>query len=120
MSAINIAMKQSLNGQHKQHRVGAVIVKGGAVLSTGYNKMRFTRELQRPTLHAEADAILKVLKEGRQASLVGAVLYVSRYTKGGKVGLAKPCSSCMELIRSVGISCVNYTNDDGSTTRMKV
>ena len=116
----SLAAKCSLSGEHTKHRLGCVIVKGGAVLSTGHNQLRYTKQLKKPTLHAEADAILKVLKGQNQHLLVGAVMYVSRYTRGGNIGLAMPCSNCLALIRSVGIKTVFYTTDEGTTEKMKV
>lgn len=110
-----IASKVALKSTQK-HRLGCVITKGGRVISTGFNQMRPSRIIGRPTLHAEAAAILKVLNERRQHDLVGSHLYVSRWTTGGRIGMARPCAECMGLIRSVGIRTVHYTNDDGRTT----
>lgn len=115
-----LAAKCSLNGEHPQHRLGAVIVKGGSVLATGYNQLRYTKQFRKPTLHAEADAILKVLKGQNQHLLVGSDIYVSRFTRGGAIGMAAPCASCMSLIASVGIKNVYYTTDDGTTEKYKV
>lgn len=114
------AAKQALFGEHKQHRVGAVIVKGGAVLSTGFNQLRYTKQFRKPTLHAEADAILKLLKDHRQHLLVGSEIFVQRFTRGGRSGLARPCPDCYSLIRSVGIKAIHYTNDEGTTSSIKV
>lgn len=114
-----IANKVALNSVHK-HRVGAVITKGGSVVSTGYNQMRPSRLLNTPTLHAEAAAILKVLNEHRPHTLVGSHIFVSRWTKGGRIGLSKPCQKCSELIKSVGISSVTYTTNDGGSKRIRV
>ncbi len=99
--------------------MGAVVVKGSRILSTGFNQMRPSGLLRTNTLHAEAAAILKLLKEGRQHDLVGASLYVSRYTRGGRIGLARPCAVCMQLIRSVGIREVSFTTNEG-TEKLKL
>lgn len=106
---IRRAAIEALKSTHKQHRMGAVIVKGGRVLSTGYNTMQPSARLGTNTRHAEAHAILKLLKEGRLHSLAGADLYVTRFTRGGSVGLSRPCSACAELARSVGVSRVFYS-----------
>lgn len=113
--SIRIAARQALKSDFKQHRLGAVIVKGGRVLSTGFNSRRPSRLLHTTTLHAEAAAILKLLKQRRLSDLAGAHIYVTRFTKGGSVGLARPCSACFDLIRSVGITRVFYTTNDGNT-----
>lgn len=113
---IRIAKKTAKKSLFKQHRLGAVIVKGSRVLSTGFNQRRYTKELKQPTLHAEADAILKLLKQRNQTSLVGAELYVTRFTAGGVVSMARPCESCMALIRAVGIKRIHYSNNSGNVS----
>jgi deoxycytidylate deaminase len=100
--------------------MGAVLVKGSRILAVGHNQLRPSKIIGTTTLHAEAAAILKLLKEGRQHDLVNASLYVSRYTRGGRIGLARPCASCMSLIRSVGIQEISYTTNEGNTMMEKV
>lgn len=117
---IKWAQKEALKSTYKQHRVGAVIVKGGNILATGYNELRPSGLLKTPTLHAEASAILKLLKAGRQNDLVGSDLYVTRFTRGGDVGISKPCEHCYSLCLSVGIKRIYYTDVDGSVKRMKL
>ena len=111
-----IASKEAAKSSHSQHRLGAVIVKGSRILSAGYNDIyRSSRLLHVNTLHAEAAAILKLLKEKRLSDLCGSELYVTRFTRGGSVGCSKPCAACMDLIRSVGIKKVHYINTKGIT-----
>ena len=111
---------QAAKSQHKQHKLGAVIVKGGRILATGFNAMRPSALLKTQTLHAEAAAVLKLLKEKRMHDLAGSEMYVSRFTKGGRVGLAKPCVHCEQLIRAVGIKRVWYTTSSGTTSSFKI
>lgn len=118
--SFRIAQKEALKSSHKQHRLGAVIVKGGRILSTGYNELRPSKIIGTPTLHAEASAILKLLKEKRIHDLAGTNLYVSRYTRGGSVGIARPCNNCFDLIRSVGISRVYFTVNNAETGMIKL
>jgi len=112
--SFRIAQKVALKSPHPQHRMGAVIVKGNRILSTGYNEFRYSKYIKTPTLHAEASAILKLLRESRFNDLVGSELYVTRWTPGGRIGLAAPCRSCMELIRSVGIRRVAFSDSEDS------
>lgn len=118
--SFRMANKVALKSTFKQHRVGAVIVKGGNILSTGYNSRQPSGLLKTETRHAEAAAILKLLKEGRQHELVGSSMYVSRFTRGGRLGISRPCSNCELLIRSVGIREVFFINEEGTTERMKI
>lgn len=114
------AAKAAQKSKVSQHKLGAVVVKSGNILSSGFNQLRYTKEMGRPTLHAEEAAILKLLKDGRLHDLAGSEIFVSRFTKGGRVGMARPCSTCSSLIESVGISRVSYTTDFGTTMSYKV
>jgi deoxycytidylate deaminase len=118
--SMRMAAKAAKESTFKQHRLGAVIVKGGNILATGFNTRQPSSLLKTATRHAEASAILKLLKKGRQHDLVGSSLFVSRFTSGGRIGLSRPCDHCMGLIRSVGIKEVWYTTDEGTTERLKV
>lgn len=117
---IRIAKKQAKKSAFLKHRVGAVIVKGNRVISTGYNEIRYSHYLDKPTVHAEEAAVIKVLNRLGQHDLVGARIYVSRYTKAGHIGIAAPCSRCRTLLRSVGISSAVYTTDSGGVEEMKL
>lgn len=61
-------------------------------------------------VHAEIHALSYIYGDDIQWSKVG--IYVYRITKAG-YGLAKPCPSCMQLIRDLGIKNVFYTTNDG-------
>ncbi len=117
---IRIASKQALNSKFHRHHLGAVIVRGNRVLSTGYNEIRYSKELRKSNIHAEESAIVKLLKARRQNELVGADIYVSRVCPSGRSGLAAPCASCNALIRSVGINRVFYTTDTDTVEEYKV
>ena len=117
--SFRIASRQAKHSPHVQHKLGAVIVKGGRILSTGFNSIRPSSLLGTRTLHAEAAAILQLLKQRRLHDLAGADIYVTRYTKGGAVGMAKPCDHCRGLIRSGGMLRIHYTTGSGTTVTEK-
>jgi len=116
---MRIAAKEAKKSNHKQHRHGAVIVKGGNILSTGYNQLRPSNVIKTKTLHAEAHAILRILNQRRHHELVGSTMYVSRWTRGGILSQSRPCSDCCNLMRSVGIYDCVFTTIDGNE-RMKL
>jgi len=118
--SMRMAAKAAMQSKFEQHRVGAVIVKGGNILATGFNSRQPSSVLGTPTRHAEGAAILTMLKEHRQHDLVGSSLYVTRFTRGGRIGLSRPCPACMGLIQAVGIRSVTYTTDEGQTEVIKV
>jgi deoxycytidylate deaminase len=118
--SFRLAEKQALKSPFLQHRVGAVVMKGKRVLSTGYNSIRWSSVTRRPTAHAEASAISKLLAAHRLEDLAGSTLFVTRFTRGGVISCARPCSECESLIRAVGIDKVYYTDFDGTTKEMIV
>lgn len=110
------AHSQAARSPYPRHKLGAVISKGGRILSTGFNQSGYSHII-RPatgTVHAEEAAILKLLKARRLHDLVGADIHVSRLTPGGRHALAKPCERCMDLIRSCNLRRVFYTTDEGT------
>jgi deoxycytidylate deaminase len=97
-----IALKKALENDVQRHRVGCAVVKGGKILSVEHNLY---------TKHAEERATNKVWR----SELVGATVYVARpmYNEEVPIGLAKPCSDCEKLLRSLGIKKVVYSNNGG-------
>lgn len=118
--SIRRALIEAKKSTFLPHRVGAVIAKGHRILSTGFNSRQSSGRLGTSTRHAEASAILKLLKERRLNDLVGAAVYITRFKRSGIVGMAKPCPSCAELIRSVGISTIVYTGETGESVEERV
>jgi len=93
---------------------GAVIVKGGRVIGTGFNKDRNNPYFVSPehikthcSVHAEVEAI-------RDAgwNVKGAVLYVARVNSQGKDRYSKPCERCEAVIEETQIKKVIYTRSD--------
>lgn len=91
---------------------GCVIVKGGRVLGTGWNKDRNHPTIVSPehiktdcSFHAEEVAI----REAGPSNIKGAIIYVARVNRQGNDRNSKPCSKCSDLIDKVGIKRVVYT-----------
>lgn len=120
--AKQIAQKKS---NHAAHRMGAVVVKGNRILSTGANQVsrgcKYIHDKKwSDSLHAEAAAILQLLKHNDLRSLAGADLYVTRINKVGHVRMAKPCRYCQDLAQAVGIRRIFYTTNEGTTECFRV
>jgi deoxycytidylate deaminase len=99
-------------------RVGAVIANKKQILSSGINQMRGfkfcpTDRKWPNSLHAEQDAILKLLNSRKCNQLIGSTIFISRILRSGKPGNAKPCKICEQLIKAVGIKKVVYTTETG-------
>jgi len=88
------------------YQLGAVIFKGGKIISSGYNS---------GWVHAEHSA-LKKLKPNRAK---GADILVVRVNKTG-LTMAKPCDNCQLRLRKNGIKRVFYTNANGEMEIMKL
>lgn len=92
---------------------GAVVVKGGRVLGTGFNRNRNHPKIVSPehiktdcSFHAEEIAI----RESGE-NLKGAIIYVARVNRQGKDRDSKPCPRCISLIEEVGIKRIIYTSE---------
>jgi deoxycytidylate deaminase len=114
---MDMSLKQAIKSSLR-YRVGAVITRNGRIISVGTNQAnRYSKYIDNKfrkcnaSLHAEADAIMKLLKEAKLDRLAGADIHVSRVRKNGSVGMAKPCKHCTALIEAVGIRRVYYTTD---------
>ena len=94
-------------------KVGAVVVKDNRVISIGYNGTpagwdnccEENGKTKDEVIHAEANAILKLARDGESGN--GASLFCTH----------APCIDCAKLIYGAGISSVYYRNayrnDDG-------
>lgn len=89
----------------KRKQVGALIVKNNTIISDGYNgtPSGFTNDCEDENgdthwyvLHAEANALLKVVKSTQNAE--GGTLYIT----------LSPCRECSKLIIQAGIKRVVY------------
>lgn len=92
---------------------GAVVVRGGRVLSVGVNSYRnFPMDFSvmprdSSSVHAE-EAALAVLG-GKDAR--GATMFVARVNNIGEERMSRPCSRCMRRLRKAGIKRIIYTID---------
>ena len=110
---INIAKEISSASKCVSKQVGAVIVKNGRILSTGYNgtppgytncsthwKGEYTKDHHEWSktyeIHAEMNAIIWAAREG--ISIDGATIYVT----------LEPCSDCSKNLISSGIKRIVY------------
>ncbi len=127
---INIAKEIATASKCVSKQVGAVIVKDGRILSTGYNGTpagftncceywdnQYTKEHHEWSktyeIHAEMNAIIWAAREG--ISINGATIYVT----------LEPCSDCSKNIIASGMKRIVYetsyehTNSEVITTFIK-
>ncbi len=113
---INIALELATASKCVSKQVGAVIVKNGRILSTGYNGTpagftnccdywdgEYTSEHHEWSktyeIHAEMNAIIWAAKEG--ISIDGATIYVT----------LEPCSECSKNLIASGIKRIVYAKE---------
>lgn len=105
---IHRARKEALKSNCSMS-IGAIIVKGGSIVSYGYNKTRNNTSvfgnnnpndsyLAGASTHAEIDALSQV-KDAQ-----GASIYIVRVAKDGTNKLAKPCIDCAQALSDAGIA----------------
>ena len=110
---INIAKEIAKASKCVSKQVGAVIVKDGRILSTGYNGTpagfdNCCEDHEGKTLwyvlHAEANAILKVARSTNNCD--GATLYLT----------LSPCKDCSKLVLQAGIKRLVYIHNYKDTS----
>lgn len=106
-AALELAAKVAEQSDHKQHKLGCVLVdKNDNLVSFGFNRYK-THPMQaeyaghiKPYLHAEISALVRARSSPHKA-------YIVRKTRSGTIGLAKPCPSCMSALLDAGIDPKN-------------
>ena len=108
---------------HVQYKIGAIVVAKHRIIGSGCNRNCKTHPLQKRynqvrfagdavhTQHAELAALLPLIKAN--ADLSNAAIYIYREHKDHTLACARPCKSCMKLIRDCGIKVAYYTTEDG-------
>lgn len=94
----------------REQRMAALVVWGRRVISFGINSFKThpkQKEGKSPfrSTHAELSAVAGL----PLVLLVDSTVVVARLTKGGCIGLAKPCKNCEEMLRSLGVTKVFFT-----------
>lgn len=107
----------------------ALIVKGGTVVSTGFNNQNTNQFVEHYanlargrrdyclSTHAEMDAVLKVRNK---TDLRGTKIYVARVKADGSIGMSRPCCICQQVLYNYGIKRAFYTINDNEYGVMRV
>ena len=119
-----LAKNVAFNSGYGKLRHGAVLVKGGSIINTCFNKDKFCsfgskfrhRDRGPATIHAELGCILGLSRD----VTVGADIFVCRINKAGEFRNSKPCVMCHEVMKHVGIKRVYYTTNEGSVEMYKL
>ena len=108
-----VAMASNGVGTRQCFRVGAILFHRKHILQAKHNSYKTHPALKRfykyPYVHAEAACILAHGLDNCR----GLDLLVMRVDKKNTVTMAKPCDSCSDLIKFVGINKVWYSDWEG-------
>jgi deoxycytidylate deaminase len=104
-----LAKKLAAKSDHKDHKMGSILVQKNRVISVGFNKLKTHAKSNTSfkATHAEFDAIFGV----DQKLTKGSILYIWRGKKDGTSGISRPCRFCAEIIKAAGIKGVFYSID---------
>lgn len=109
------ACSQALKCKDMKEKHGCVIWDKTGTLSVGYNKGGMMHKLQkygyRYSIHAEADALMKLF-----CTTKGAHLLVVRF-KNNKIMNSNPCAKCRWLMKFHMIKNVYYSDSEGNICR---
>lgn len=101
---IKLAKIVAQRGQRRSFWLGAVGVRNDGCVVMAYNGP--TPKPER-SCHAEYRLAKKLD--------YGSIVYVARVTeKGNSIAIAKPCQSCMNMLKSKKVKRVYWTTNDGS------
>ena len=100
-------LKTAEKSRHKLFFHAALVVSGGRILSSGYN---------RGTLHAEVMALRKLSHKQRCHTTIWSI----RVTNGGKLANAKPCPDCLETLRKSRVKTVIYSTAEGTIETLRI
>lgn len=106
-----------MSRRQTQNITATIFDKKGRVISVGKNSYVKTHPKQahhakkvgldhKVFLHAELDAIIRCRDLSRAHKIL-----VTRITRSGKYGNAKPCPVCESAIQEAGIKNVEWTSD---------
>ena len=89
---LDLAKRAAMESTYGKLRHGAVVVKGGSIISFGFNKDSHILGLPR-------------------SATEGADLYVVRINNKCQWRMSKPCPMCEQVLKFVGVRRVFYTID---------
>ncbi len=98
-----LAIELARKNPNQRHKHGAVLVRGGSVLSVGLNTERAGCY---PSRHAEWHAVREHLDDK-------ADLYVARVMRSGEIAYSEPCTVCAKtLLTYANVRTVYYSLGD--------
>jgi tRNA(Arg) A34 adenosine deaminase TadA len=104
---IKLAIREARKARHKQHKFGAVLIRGGKIIASSHNHS---------SIHCEHSVLDRAWKSGTENS----VLLIVRVRKDGSFGLAWPCDVCLSRMAENGVKKVIYSTNSGMLAELKI
>lgn len=104
---IRLARKLVAKSTNKRYRHVAIVERGGSIVAVGWNHFE---------IHAEYHALNKLWP----SEVRGTKVWSLRFTKTGKLAMAKPCPTCETFLKKWGVKAVWYSTAEGTVKRMKI
>lgn len=119
----NVAKEMSKLSDYKGPHIGCVCVYHKHIITSGYNQNKTNPIQQRynkvrgfdayrypSKVHAEVNALNSLI--GKKDIKFGDIeVFIYREDNSGKLLNCRPCTSCMALIRALGIKHIHYTSN---------
>lgn len=95
-----IARRLASRSTHPMYFHAAIVERGGAYVAVGYNH---------EGRHAEVMALSKLWPSKRR----GVRIWSLRFSKTGRLAMAKPCTECEAFMREHGVRACMYSTPNG-------
>lgn len=107
------ALVLALASEHPRWQLGAILVRGGSIVSAACNTVRNSPHLTQgvgSSFHAEEKCLRKVFYSADRAE--NSTIFVARINNQGQQRLARPCNSCYSKLVKAGVDRIVYTLND--------
>lgn len=105
-------------------KIGSILVYKNKVISVGYNMKKshpyqkilnkygkYNQDKINNYLHSEINCLLNV--KDLDVNWNKVYIFIYREDKNGSLAMCKPCSSCVNALKGIGIKKVFYTDKNG-------
>lgn len=121
---LKMAQDIASSSNYGKLRHGAVLVKGGSVINSAFNKDKFSAFGARfrsddcgpATHHAELSCVHGL----DRSKTSGANIFVVRINRAGELRLSKPCPMCHDILKFAGVKKVYYSTNNGTIEMYKL
>jgi deoxycytidylate deaminase len=114
------ALRESLKSPYRRVKIGAVIVDGNFIVSSGFNvdtshpmQYKYNNKVGRIAPAHRGHAEMMALVRSKDYDLTGCEVFVGRYDRRGRLASCRPCVACWTALQEAGITKITYTSPQG-------